>query len=198
MTTPDCEQPTRTPDDIDIDALREKYRQEREKRLRPEGSKQYLELTGELAKFYEIDPYSPPVVRDPISEDIYVAVLGGGIAGLLAGAYLKKAGVDDVHVIEMGGDFGASGIGTGSPASNATTTRTATCRCWKNWITSRPRSTPTAPRSGSIVSASESISASTTRQFFPPRSVRFAGTKRSNAGGSAPTAATTSEPVSSS
>ncbi|EUA56464.1 NAD(P)-binding Rossmann-like domain protein [Mycobacterium xenopi 4042] len=114
MTTPDCEQPTRTPDDIDIDALREKYRQEREKRLRPEGSKQYLELTGELAKFYEIDPYSPPVVRDPISEDIYVAVLGGGIAGLLAGAYLKKAGVDDVHVIEMGGDFGASGIGTGS------------------------------------------------------------------------------------
>ncbi|GFG74331.1 flavin-containing monooxygenase [Mycobacterium botniense] len=106
MTTPDCEQPTQTPDDIDIDALREKYRQEREKRLRPEGSQQYLELTGELAKFYEIDPYTPPVVRDPIREDIYVAVLGGGIAGLLAGAYLKKAGVEDVHIIEMGGDFG--------------------------------------------------------------------------------------------
>ena len=33
-------------------------------------------------------------------------MLGGGIAGLLAGAYLKKAGVDDVRVIEMGGDFG--------------------------------------------------------------------------------------------
>ncbi|BCO38333.1 NAD(P)/FAD-dependent oxidoreductase [Mycobacterium heckeshornense] len=106
MTTPDCEQPTNTPDDIDIDALREKYRQEREKRLRPEGSKQYLELTGELAKFYEIDPYTAPLVRDPIREDIYVAVLGGGIAGLLAGAYLKKAGVEDVHIIEMGGDFG--------------------------------------------------------------------------------------------
>ena len=35
-----------------------------------------------------------------------MAVLGGGIAGLLAGAYLKKAGVDDVHIIEMAGDFG--------------------------------------------------------------------------------------------
>ena len=46
------------------------------------------------------------VVRDPISEDIDVAVLGGGIAGLLCGAYLKKAGVDDVRIIEMGGDFG--------------------------------------------------------------------------------------------
>jgi cyclohexanone monooxygenase len=101
----DCT-PTQTPDDIDIDALREKYRLEREKRLRPEGSKQYVELTGELAEFYEVDPYTPLVVRDPISDDINVAVLGGGIAGLLSGAYLKKAGVDDVRVIEMGGDFG--------------------------------------------------------------------------------------------
>jgi cyclohexanone monooxygenase len=101
----DCA-PTQTPDDIDIDALREKYRIEREKRLRAEGSKQYIELSGELAKFYEIDPYTPPVVRDPISDDITVAVLGGGIAGLLSGAYLKKAGVEDVRVIEMGGDFG--------------------------------------------------------------------------------------------
>jgi len=101
----DCA-PTHTPDDIDIDALQEKYRLEREKRMRPEGSKQYMELTGELAKFYETDPYTPPVVRDPISEDINVAVLGGGIAGLLSGAYLKKAGVDDVRVIEMAGDFG--------------------------------------------------------------------------------------------
>jgi len=102
----DCEQPTQTPDDIDIDALREKYRLEREKRLRPEGSKQYLELTGELAEYYETDPHTPPVVRDPISEDVNVVVLGGGIAGLLCGAYLKKAGVDDVRIIEMGGDFG--------------------------------------------------------------------------------------------
>ena len=38
--------PTQTPDDIDIEALREKYLHERDKRLRPEGSKQYLELEG--------------------------------------------------------------------------------------------------------------------------------------------------------
>jgi len=98
--------PTQTPDDIDIPALEEKYRKEREKRLRPEGSKQYTELSGELAKYYEIDPHTPPVVRDPISEDVNVVVLGGGIAGLLSGAYLKKAAVDDVRVVEMGGDFG--------------------------------------------------------------------------------------------
>ncbi|MDR3660170.1 MAG: NAD(P)/FAD-dependent oxidoreductase [Mycobacterium sp.] len=98
--------PTQTPDDIDIPALREKYLHERDKRLRPEGSKQYLELEGEFAEFYEVDPYTPVSFRDPIADDVEVAVLGGGIAGLLAGAYLKKAGVDDVRVIEMGGDFG--------------------------------------------------------------------------------------------
>jgi cyclohexanone monooxygenase len=106
MTLFDTCGPTQTPADIDIDALREKYLYERDKRLRPEGSTQYLELKGEFAEFSEVDPHTPVTPREPISEDIEVAVLGGGIAGLLAASYLKKAGVDDVRVIEMGGDFG--------------------------------------------------------------------------------------------
>src|SRR4029078_8804160 len=101
--------PTQTPDDIDIDALREKYAHERNKRLRPEGATQHLGLNDDFAEYAEIDPHTPVTPRTPISEDVEVAVLGGGIAGLLAGAYLKKAGVDDVHVIEMGGDFGGVG-----------------------------------------------------------------------------------------
>ena len=106
MTLFDTCGPTQTPDDIDIDALRDKYLQERDKRLRPEGSKQYLELKDDFAEFSEVDPHTPMTPRTPIDEDVEVAVLGGGIAGLLAGSYLKKAGVDDVRVIEMGGDFG--------------------------------------------------------------------------------------------
>ena len=102
----ECPQPTDTPDDVDIEALREKYRVEREKRLRSEGSKQYVELEDDFAGYYETDPHSPPVVRDPIDEDIDVAVIGGGFAGLLCAAHLKKAGVDDVRIIELGGDFG--------------------------------------------------------------------------------------------
>ncbi|WP_179469110.1 flavin-containing monooxygenase [Mycolicibacterium vinylchloridicum] len=98
--------PTDVPQDIDIDALREKYRVEREKRLRPEGSAQYLELEGEYADSYEVDPYTTVTPRDPIAEDVDVVVLGGGFAGLLAGAYLKKAGVEGIRVIEMAGDFG--------------------------------------------------------------------------------------------
>jgi cyclohexanone monooxygenase len=106
MTMFDTCGPTKTPDGIDFDALQEKYLQERDKRQRPDGSTQYLELKADFAEFSEVDPHTPVTPRTPIDEDIEVAVLGGGIAGLLAGAYLRKAGVDDVHIIEMGGDFG--------------------------------------------------------------------------------------------
>lgn len=98
--------PTDVPTDIDIEALREKYRVEREKRLRPEGSKQYVELQDDFAGYYEVDPYTPVTPRDPINADIDVAVLGGGFGGLLTAAELKKAGVEDVRIIELGGDFG--------------------------------------------------------------------------------------------
>ncbi|WP_102143357.1 flavin-containing monooxygenase [Mycobacterium hubeiense] len=105
MTINECG-PTETPDDIDIDALRERYAAERAKRLRPEGSKQYVELEDDFAGYYEVDPHTPVTPRDPIVEDIDVAVLGGGFAGLLSAVHLKKAGVDDVRIMELGGDFG--------------------------------------------------------------------------------------------
>ncbi|TFV56186.1 NAD(P)/FAD-dependent oxidoreductase [Mycobacterium sp. PS03-16] len=98
--------PTTTDVAVDIDALRERYAQERAKRLRPDGSKQYVELADDFAGYYEVDPYTPVAPRDPITEDIDVAVLGGGFGGLLSAAALKKAGVDDVRIIELGGDFG--------------------------------------------------------------------------------------------
>jgi len=105
MTYESCG-PTDTPTDIDIPAIREKYAAERAKRLRPEGSSQYLELEGDFAEFYEVDPYTTVTERGPILEDADVVILGGGFAGLLAGAYLKKAGVEGIRVIEMAGDFG--------------------------------------------------------------------------------------------
>jgi hypothetical protein len=39
---------------IDTEALRRKYAEERDKRLRPDGNDQYLRLTGELAHGPEI------------------------------------------------------------------------------------------------------------------------------------------------
>jgi cyclohexanone monooxygenase len=94
--------------EFDLEALKEKYRQERDKRVRTEGEAQYVEVEDDFATYYEQDPYSPPIERDPIVEDIDVAVLGGGFSGLMAGAHLRQEGIDSFRIIEMGGDFGGT------------------------------------------------------------------------------------------
>ena len=93
---------------FDPDALRAKYREERDRRLRADGNDQYLEVKGDFAHFIE-DPYvEPGFTRAPITDEVEVAVIGGGFGGLLAGARLREAGVDDIRVIEKGGDFGGT------------------------------------------------------------------------------------------
>ncbi|MBK7125254.1 MAG: NAD(P)/FAD-dependent oxidoreductase [Dehalococcoidia bacterium] len=92
---------------FDPDALREKYRQERDKRLRADGNAQYLEITGEYAHYIE-DPYVQPEVREPVTSEVEVAVVGGGHGGLQIGARLRMAGVQSIRLIEKGGDFGGT------------------------------------------------------------------------------------------
>src|SRR5688500_15824263 len=92
---------------FDPDALREKYREERDKRLRADANDQYIEVTGEFARYLE-DPYVEPIVREPLTDEVDVVVIGGGFGGLLAGARLREAGIDDVRIIEKGGDFGGT------------------------------------------------------------------------------------------
>src|SRR6476646_6739935 len=92
---------------IDTEALRRKYAEERDKRLRPDGNDQYPRLTGQLAHYLD-DPYLPRVSREPRTDHVTVAFIGGGFAGLVTGARLKEAGVDDVRIVEKGGDFGGT------------------------------------------------------------------------------------------
>ncbi|MEU8250260.1 NAD(P)/FAD-dependent oxidoreductase [Nonomuraea sp. NPDC048916] len=92
---------------IDKDALRRKYLEERDKRLRPDGNDQYLQVTGRFAHYLD-DPYTPRVEREPKTDHVTVAFIGGGFAGLVTGARLREAGVGDVRLIEKGGDFGGT------------------------------------------------------------------------------------------
>jgi cyclohexanone monooxygenase len=92
---------------FDADALRDKYRLERDKRIREDGNEQYLEVTGEFACYLE-DPYVAPFERAPLTDEVDVVIVGGGFGGLLAGARLREAGVADIRVIEKGGDFGGT------------------------------------------------------------------------------------------
>ncbi|MEU0741277.1 NAD(P)/FAD-dependent oxidoreductase [Streptomyces sp. NPDC006134] len=88
--------------------LRERYRAERERRVRPDGTRQYLGADAEFG-YYAADPYVGEVAeREPVRDRVDVAVVGGGFGGILAGARLRQRGVQRVRVIEKGGDFGGT------------------------------------------------------------------------------------------
>ena len=118
---------------------------------------------------YLDDPYTPRTEREPKTDHVTVAFIGGGFAGLVTGARLKEAGVDDVRIIEKGGDFGGTWYWNRYPGRSATRRRWSTCRCSRRPATCRPRSTRTRRRSSSTASASGSTSASTTTRCSTPR-----------------------------
>jgi cyclohexanone monooxygenase len=91
---------------MDVEALRRRYREERDKRLRPDGNDQYLRLADEFAH-YRNDPHTPWTERPARTDHRTVVCVGGGFAGLVTAARLREAGVD-VRIVETGGDFGGT------------------------------------------------------------------------------------------
>ncbi|MBT4377579.1 MAG: NAD(P)/FAD-dependent oxidoreductase, partial [Gammaproteobacteria bacterium] len=93
---------------FDPDALRERYRVERDKRLREDANEQYVEMTGTFAHYLE-DPYvDEKTERKPVTDEVDVVLIGGGFGGLQAGARLRDAGIKDIKIIEKGGAFGGT------------------------------------------------------------------------------------------
>ncbi len=92
--------------EIDIPAIKKKYQQERDRRIRKEGQEQYVRPVDDFADTYEADPYTPVTPRDPVSEDIDVVVLGGGWSGISAGVHLRRGGFSSFRHIDHAGDFG--------------------------------------------------------------------------------------------
>jgi cation diffusion facilitator CzcD-associated flavoprotein CzcO len=93
------------PEESDVEAVHSRYRAERDKRLRPDGNEQYVEPTGAFARLLD-DPWTPRSERTPLDCDVEVLIVGGGFAGLAAGARLRQAGVDDVRIVDGAGDVG--------------------------------------------------------------------------------------------
>src|SRR3954453_7912784 len=78
--------------DFDPDVLREKYREERDKRIRPDGNEQYVEVTAEFSNYVD-DPYvEPGFTREPLFDEVDVAIIGGGFGGLVFGRPPPPAG----------------------------------------------------------------------------------------------------------
>ena len=88
--------------DFDPETLRAKYQEERDKRIRLDGNEQYVEVKGDFSRYID-DPYvDPGFTRAPLSDAVDVLIIGGGFGGLLAGARLREAGVQDIRIIEKG------------------------------------------------------------------------------------------------
>ena len=92
---------------FDPEALREKYRAERDRRVRPDGLGQYRAAEGGFGYFAD-DPYTAESAREPLRDHVDVLVVGGGFGGLVAAARLRMAGIERIRVVERGGDFGGT------------------------------------------------------------------------------------------
>ncbi|HXQ76219.1 MAG TPA: NAD(P)/FAD-dependent oxidoreductase [Acidimicrobiales bacterium] len=92
----------------DPEAVRAKYLAERDKRLVP-GRADIRDLkTDEHFARYRDDPFTPVVERDPVADDVDVVIVGGGIAGILAGVQLRKAGIERIRIVDQAGGIGGT------------------------------------------------------------------------------------------
>ncbi|OFV78032.1 flavin-containing monooxygenase [Rhodococcus erythropolis] len=105
--------------ELDTDTLRQKYRVERDKRIRAVGRHQYARLETPVDD--RGDPHEPMPDREPRADHTTVVCIGGGFAGLVTGVRLKEAGIGDVRIIEQGGDFGGTWYWNRYPGAQADT-----------------------------------------------------------------------------
>ncbi|RII15301.1 Pentalenolactone D synthase [Streptomyces sp. YIM 130001] len=102
MTSPQLPSPD------ELVALKERYRLERERRVRPDGASQYRPTEAEFG-YYATDPYADPEeTREAVTDAVDVVVVGGGFGGILAGARLRKEGVKRLRIIDNGADLGGT------------------------------------------------------------------------------------------
>ncbi|MDG2005631.1 MAG: NAD(P)/FAD-dependent oxidoreductase [Novosphingobium sp.] len=93
---------------VDIPALKAKYRAERAKRMRPQDKTEFAALADKTETDHTFDPYTPITPREPLDEDLDVAILGGGWSGVTTAFHLKQAGVENFRNIDHAGDFGGT------------------------------------------------------------------------------------------
>jgi hypothetical protein len=94
--------------DFDPEALKVKYLQEREKRIRanPNGVEQYRAVEGSLSHYLD-DPWaSGSGKREPLEFTTEVVIIGAGYGGELMAHKLKENGIEDFKIIDKGADFG--------------------------------------------------------------------------------------------
>jgi cation diffusion facilitator CzcD-associated flavoprotein CzcO len=94
--------------DYDPEVVRARYLAERDKRLVP-GRAAIRDLSrDEHFARYRDDPFTAVADRAPVVDDVDVLIVGAGIAGLLAGVELRKAGVERIRLVDQAGGIGGT------------------------------------------------------------------------------------------
>ena len=99
---------TEPPSRYDPETVRAKYLSERDRRLVANRA-EIRDLEGD-AHFagYRADPFTPYIEREPLTDDAEVVVVGGGIAGILAGFRLREAGLERIRIVDQAGGIGGT------------------------------------------------------------------------------------------
>lgn len=97
--------------------IQQKYSEERGKRLRPEGTAQYIDLSrSDKFEHFQDDPWTDPNAPEtgvPVLRDgsrCKFLILGAGFGGLVFAVRLMQAGfnVDDIRFVDSAGGFGGT------------------------------------------------------------------------------------------
>src|SRR5215216_3185989 len=94
--------------EFEPEAVRDKYAQERAKRMTEDRGVLYDLRADERFKEYTKDPFTPFVERDPRTEDVDVAIIGAGMSGVTVGAKLREEGLRKIVLIDQAGGIGGT------------------------------------------------------------------------------------------
>ncbi|KAJ6154966.1 hypothetical protein N7485_013335 [Penicillium canescens] len=103
-------------DAINMAEVKERYEQERQKRLRDDGNAQYIEIANsdDYGRFAE-DPWVDPASIEPIegkfpNDRIEMLIIGAGWGGLQYAVRMVEAGFrpEDIRIIDPAGGFGGT------------------------------------------------------------------------------------------
>lgn len=104
----ELDQSSPEPKEFNREKLRDRYRVERDKRMRADLDAQFLDIEGDYAEFGD-DPYVEAApAREPLHDEVDVVVIGAGISGVLAAAKLRAMGLTRVRLIDRAGDVGGT------------------------------------------------------------------------------------------
>ena len=93
---------------FDVEGIAKKYREEREKRIRPDNISQFKPARGAFSQFQQ-DNIASVEPRDPIHHrETQVVVIGAGFSGIVTAVELRNHGVNDFLIFDKAGGFGGT------------------------------------------------------------------------------------------